>query len=415
MSDKLQHNELAASLLKISQHFPAGAVIAVEGPWGRGKTDVLNRLYSMEMRVHDDPVRNPIVLNPWLEQRADFLAPLHLEATLRLQAAPPGPVRAGLEKLVGAVGGVGVALGMFGLSDDPDAKAAVAVGTMAGKLVESAAEFVTGRVQAAPDPSVYGVGGHRLLVLVDDMDRATPDRQIEWLEALYFVRDAQPDCVFVVFVDTDMLAVSLKHRYPGAAFDAQRYLDKIFDMRVRLPAMTDAHSPFLLVHQLERTVGGAPVHAHLAKLGLAVDGDVVASLLQSPAWVPAFQNPRFTRRMVDRLAFVALCAPPDQTLGACAPDMALLWFALRCRYPQLRRLEGRPTDLRKVRNWASGTAGLPATNPSDPVEALLATVDTLSVWRLVQHIDADADRWEELQAAAHAWGDLLSHPELSHL
>ena len=42
--DVLWHEDMANSILEKAPYLPPGAVIAVQGPWGRGKTDVLARI-----------------------------------------------------------------------------------------------------------------------------------------------------------------------------------------------------------------------------------------------------------------------------------------------------------------------------------------------------------------------------------
>ena len=42
--DALGHDDLARAIIYKAVHLPPGSVIAVQGSWGRGKTDVLARV-----------------------------------------------------------------------------------------------------------------------------------------------------------------------------------------------------------------------------------------------------------------------------------------------------------------------------------------------------------------------------------
>ncbi len=39
-SDKLSHQKLSENILRVASNLPEGSVIAIEGSWGRGKSDV---------------------------------------------------------------------------------------------------------------------------------------------------------------------------------------------------------------------------------------------------------------------------------------------------------------------------------------------------------------------------------------
>ncbi len=77
--------------------------------------------------------------------------------------------------------------------------------------------------------------GNRLVVFIDELDRCRPPYAIKLLERIkhYF---ENPNVTFVFSVNLLELQHTLKNYY-GVDFDASRYLDRFFDLRVSLPSI----------------------------------------------------------------------------------------------------------------------------------------------------------------------------------
>lgn len=77
--------------------------------------------------------------------------------------------------------------------------------------------------------------GNRLVIFIDELDRCKPDYAIKLLERIkhYFDNDK---ITFVFSVNIEELTSSIKKFY-GESFDACRYLDRFFDLRMSLPAV----------------------------------------------------------------------------------------------------------------------------------------------------------------------------------
>lgn len=75
--------------------------------------------------------------------------------------------------------------------------------------------------------------GNRLVIFVDELDRCKPDYAIRFLERIkhYFNDDR---ITFVFSVSVSQLECTVRNYY-GADFNAVRYLDKFFDLRMTLP------------------------------------------------------------------------------------------------------------------------------------------------------------------------------------
>ena len=77
--------------------------------------------------------------------------------------------------------------------------------------------------------------GERLVVFVDELDRCNPDYAVKFLERIkhYFCDER---ITFVFSVNMGELQHSIQHHY-GNNFDACRYLDRFFDLRLDLPVV----------------------------------------------------------------------------------------------------------------------------------------------------------------------------------
>lgn len=75
--------------------------------------------------------------------------------------------------------------------------------------------------------------GNRLVVFVDELDRCKPSYAVRLLERIkhYFSND---NITFVFSINATELQHTIKKHY-GEEFDASRYLDRFFDLRVSLP------------------------------------------------------------------------------------------------------------------------------------------------------------------------------------
>lgn len=75
--------------------------------------------------------------------------------------------------------------------------------------------------------------GNRLIIFIDELDRCKPSYAVMLLEKIkHYFGDER--ATFVFSVNLEELQHTIKHYY-GNTFDACRYLDRFFDMRISLP------------------------------------------------------------------------------------------------------------------------------------------------------------------------------------
>lgn len=76
--------------------------------------------------------------------------------------------------------------------------------------------------------------GDRLVIFIDELDRCSPEYAVKLLERIkhYFNNDR---ITFVFSVNLEQLQHTIKNHY-GSKFEASRYLDRFFDLRLSIPA-----------------------------------------------------------------------------------------------------------------------------------------------------------------------------------
>jgi hypothetical protein len=361
--DSLAHEALAGAILKNSLQLPPGAVIAVQGPWGRGKTDILIRIQKcLEAGTVSGVVPKPLWINPWQYGTPDLLTPLVLKL---LEILPPPPALSKQTVLRAAASVLRAGIN-FGFK-------AVQLMLPGGKLTETAVgsvqELVTDlekdweerKDDGPPTPDydpvavmgdrfrelvdqvilAQGASGQRLVVCVDDLDRCLPDRQVAILEAIQFLVSANASVNFFVALDPVLVRQAVVAHYGTEVFDPDRYIDKMFDLRVNLPAVSRPDLGGLVRGHLARPVGTEQRPLQEVLHGLL--GDKVKLLEQiapTVLWPIDLRNPRIIRRIFDRLHLLACSDVPPADLHLSDEEsirLLLLWLGLIERWPDLRR------------------------------------------------------------------------------
>ncbi len=351
--DALDHDVIAGRLLAQAARLPAGSVIALQGSWGRGKTDVIARLAQ---RAEAEPAWAWLWINPWQYGDANLLTPLVLE----LLAMIPAERRLKRPVLIKAARTVLLAGLSFGLKATgkliaPPAGALLseAAGPVSSILAGlfDAADLQSAESRPAPDPIaamsvqfsvlvaavLEATGAERLVVCVDDLDRCLPDRQVALLQALRFLLSADAQVRFAVAIDPTLARQALRVHYSEEHFDPDLYLDKMFDLRVNLPAVGDADVGALIRSHLARSVPEGSLWSVVAQgLGEPWPEHLVDQAPHALCFAD-LRNPRLVRRVVDRLYLLLTTEGIALRLGpAMDARWLLIWLAIAERWPELR-------------------------------------------------------------------------------
>lgn len=359
--DALAHNELADQIKSDVQAMAPGSVTGIQGSWGRGKTDLVSRIF--ESASNDSTFPPPIWINPWQYGTPDLIRPVVLEmlrtmapdkrsASDRVRRAARTLLRAGnamLFKAVSVVAPFGEVIGageehvdellsgLFNESEDgladPDP-----VYAMAERFRDLTEEYL----------DAAGIQDGRLLICVDDLDRCLPDHQIAMLEAIYFLTGARAKCNFIVALDPTLVQQAAHAHYKTSGFDSEQYLNKLFDLRLNLPPLSTRQIKLLLEGELARADQLSAKSSREEKQldsvierAFGVDRGQIGLVFADTMWLPELRNPRLIRRVFDRLWILArrLDVYDDQRLKSLDHwSTAVRWCALAERWPDARRV-----------------------------------------------------------------------------
>ncbi len=343
--DALRHDRLAKAIADHIENMPPGSVIAVQGSWGRGKTDVVTRVYDL---FDEGGGPAPIWIDPWQYGRPDLIQPVIIELLSRTRGRPVDKqkwLKDTARTLLHASNAM--------------AFKAVSVVVPFGSIVDAAKEPVDDLIDRVMDGSLPDAdadpvkemaerfrqlvdeivppqnSGKTLLVCVDDLDRCLPDQQIAMLEAIHFLTSAGANCAFLIAIDPLLVQQAALAHYHTDTLDINQYLDKLFQLRVNLRSLKPTQIGDLVTAEFDDKV------AEVLRAGLQVGLDAVRSAFSDVFYLPELTNPRLVHRAFDRLRLAAaanirVC---NTTVRAESVLVSLVaWCAIAERWPQLRQL-----------------------------------------------------------------------------
>lgn len=338
-ADLLERTSFLDAAERAIQGLGTPATVGLFGEWGSGKTTLLRLLEKRftERRVvvrfdpwHYDGEPSPLpALVAALRVRLATLDPqafdkTHWDALADLAlAATPSLVKAfvvggGLSTggiaapLAGAAAKVVEALKGWFTKRRRAAPAALEQKPAVDVLRLGLATAVTTLAEAASAKEPSCSDG--ALVLVDDLDRCLPDAMLVLLNALRVLFRCQDDLpiTFVCAVDRRQVVSVLRAHYaPMDSVEAERYLEKIFDVSLWIPEIAgDSGLERMLGYLrvlLDLPCDGGPPRTETAQQVLALFGggkgfdDLVGRCLR----YNLFANPRLLHRLAVRIAMTA--------------------------------------------------------------------------------------------------------------
>lgn len=365
--DSLQHTEYASHLLMRLKRLPDGWAVALRGPWGRGKTDVLGRV-ERQIAIKETPTgfASTISVSPWRHPQPDLLTPLVLSLLTRIP-----PSRVGGEKLKRAAKSVlaaGLAFGVKAtarvvplggflddaiepftklvenlLSDSPDDPTLRDDPDPISRMADRFRELVDAYLTQLPTP----LKGGRLLICVDDLDRCLPDKQVAFLEAIHFLKAAEARVIFLVAIDPTLLRQAIQSHYGTDCFDSDAYLEKLFDFSQDLPDLQTGGVRSLLKAHLGRQNHGDPEGLSIIeRLGRSHFSGMSKFIEQFEHGCrsPSLSNPRIIERACRRLELLCIAGTtggPMDLEDAAKMRGFVIWLAASQRWPESRPLLSR--------------------------------------------------------------------------
>ena len=281
-------------------------VIGIYGPWGDGKTSVLNMM-AESLRSNDEVIWIPF--NPW-----------YFEDERQLISAFFNTLADGIGmKLATKREELGKFLQRYGnILSLASATVGAAAADLGEKLSSVELEELKRRVNILLMES-----GRRIIVSIDDIDRL--DRaEIHAILKLIKLSASFANIIYVVAFDEEVVAASLGERYGAGGLQAgQQFLEKVIQVPLHLP---DAEDTDLRVLSFE---GVASV---LSENSIDLSEDDTMALVRhfTDGIMPAVRTPRHVKRYVNGIRFAVPLLQDEVHIVD-----QLLVEALRAVYPKL--------------------------------------------------------------------------------
>lgn len=344
MDDALDHEQIAKAITRHLDSLPTGSVLALQGSWGRGKTNVLRRVFTrFEQRAATGGPK-PLWLDPWKYGTPDLITPVVLNLLAEI------PDRRDMKEVAESLLRAGSAVLFKVVSLVAPPPLAGVVGAAEQPITDMLDKWLSHGPDIEPDPVVkmatrfaelvdkyVGSADGQLLICIDDLDRCLPDHQVAMLEAIHFLTSAQARCSFLIALDPLLVQQAAITHYRTAGFDSNKYLDKLFTLRLRLPELSTSSVERLLASELDGDI------ARVLADGLGVTVAQVADAFGEIFDLPELRNPRLIHRVCERLRLLAGANAaeerPDQRLvGRARLAPIVTWCAIADRWPELRQL-----------------------------------------------------------------------------
>ena len=221
----------------LSEETQTPITIGIDGKWGTGKTSILQMIEAQARMLEF----HCIWLNAWsLENTQHLIAAVTGEIQREIDIKISGKRKEALkrqlskwwaQRLLGDL----VDSTVQTLQEHEQDLSEVASAVISRRSFE---ELIQGLLQSSKyEPS-------RLIVFIDDIDRALPDQIAAILKNLKLILEV-PNCVFVLAMDMDIVARAIENYYTQSDHEpvgeegfGYSYLEKLIQIRVEVPALT---------------------------------------------------------------------------------------------------------------------------------------------------------------------------------
>lgn len=237
-NDAIGRQAQAAGLTQLVERIEGPCVIALDAPYGAGKTTFL-RMWAQKLRNEGFRVAE---FNAWTSDfdRKPFSAlAAQIVAAIDADGSDSGAkVKAALSKFMEYPPQIAISLASMGIGIEDGGvglNASVNAGNFLKALFDKRQEKEASIQDIRDALSEYTTSAEksRLVVLIDELDRCRPTYAIETLEVAKHIFNAN-GVVFALGLHRQQLTASIKAVY-GQDFDAQGYLERFFDLSASLP------------------------------------------------------------------------------------------------------------------------------------------------------------------------------------
>mgnify|MGYP000911041776 CR=1 FL=1 len=246
--DALERKPLVEFLASLIGRLEGPFVLALDSPWGTGKTTIVKMLQAkltmdQYQCVYFNAWRVDYVTDP-LVALVSALDDIHLtddgaESVFREHLKTAKKITSAVAKRAVVASVKAATLGILDIEEDLEKIAADAAGEVAGNLVDvfqrekQALEKFRVEVEKAIKQLKAAGKKESLVFFIDELDRCRPTFAIEMLERIKHLFDV-PNIVFVLSVDKSQLEASTAAVY-GEKINAPEYLRRFIDIEYALP------------------------------------------------------------------------------------------------------------------------------------------------------------------------------------
>ena len=257
-----------------------GWCFALYGPWGSGKSTVLNYVEYYLDQVCEE--KRPIVVtfNPWWFSGQENLARAFLG---QLQAVLPSK-NENFKKLSNLLGdfaeGVGGLIDLSGMTGG-------AAGIL-GRLVMVATKRKPKDVPALKSEinKILKNAGKRILIFIDDIDRLTPEETRQLFTVIKALADF-PNVIYLLAFDRDVAAKAIEQQ---SGLPGKNYLEKIIQVPFELPPVDRVALRAALFRRLNQVLANTPEELFDNSYWTNVFNDGIDPLIQVPRDIVRFTN-----------------------------------------------------------------------------------------------------------------------------
>jgi predicted KAP-like P-loop ATPase len=379
---------LASSILKLAA--PEGTVIALNGPWGSGKSSAVNLvLHHLKDAVKADEIAVINFACWWFRGEEELALAFFRELYAGLGPTLGDQFKRALPKLGARLLRAGT---MVGPAID------LAGGAGAGTVASGAMNWLSGLIQQddtieklhAELSKALSEQKKRFLIVIDDVDRLAPD------EALLIFRLVKsigrlPNVIYLLVFDRQLAELIVAEKYPS---EGPHYLEKIIQAGFDLPQPRHADLCQELLQQID-AICGSPEPDDMVRF-MNVFYDVVAPEIKTPRDLIRLTNTLSVTwpavgGEVDRADFIGL-----ETLRLLRPT---LYRALRANKERLcgsGNSLGRRSSKDEHGDYVKALFGLSEQQDQERLRrALMRLFPRLeSVWSNMHYGEGTAKDWE---------------------
>ena len=248
--DALNRVQLAEKLTGYIDRLNAGAVLAIDAPWGEGKTwfgkNWVKKLENEEYRVaYIDAFEQDYIEDPFMLLAAELLGMIEDKSQAKMLLTKKAVSVAKATISIGAKVGMGLlakyALGGVDLGEEIEDAISDASGESANlstKWIEDSFEKHNENkntiVAFKDELTKYASSQDKpIVIFIDELDRCKPDFAVRLIERIKHFFDV-PNVVFVLLLNREQLEKAVKGVY-GSETDGAAYLGKFVNFFFKLP------------------------------------------------------------------------------------------------------------------------------------------------------------------------------------